>query len=133
MPVSTLIPDVMVTDSVTVIALGPAFESIDETVLDSGIRQLLMNAVATADPPRVVLDLSHTTFFGSSFIEAVFQAWRTLSAKPGSGFAIAGLTSYCQEVLKITHLDTLWQLHPTREEAVRSLSAGARPQGNAPK
>jgi hypothetical protein len=47
-----------------------------------------------------------------------------LQSKPQGGFAICGVTPYCQEVLKIAHLDTLWRLFPTRADAVGALSSG---------
>lgn len=123
MPVTVVTPEVVVDRRVTIIGLGPGYRSIDEQVLDGGLRELLAEICDKADPPLVVLDLSNTTFFGSSFIELMFRMWNRLQARPGGGFAICGLTSYCLEVLKITHLDTLWRLYPNREEAVEALSA----------
>lgn len=116
-------PEVTVDQGVTVIELGSGFESVDERALDTGLRTSLLETAEAADPPVVLLDLSHTTFFGSSFIEIMFRLWNRLNAKPGGNFAICGLTSYCLEVLKITHLDTLWRLYATRDEAIREMSA----------
>ena len=42
--------------------------------------------------------------------------------QPGGGFALAGLSSYCREVLEITHLDKLWKLHANEDDAVASLA-----------
>lgn len=117
-------PDVVVDRKVTVIGLGPAYKSIDEKVLESGLRMLLLSAVDRADPPLIVLDLSQTTFFGSSFIELLFRLWNRVQSKPSGGFAICGVTPYCQEVLTVAHLDTLWRLYPTRNEAVEALLNG---------
>jgi anti-anti-sigma regulatory factor len=117
-------PKVTVENGVTVVGLGPGFESVDEHLLDSGVREALLKIGDGANPPRVVLDLSHTTFFGSSFIEILFRLWNRLQERPQGEFAISGLTPYCQEVLKIAHLDTLWRLFPDRASAVRELSAG---------
>jgi len=116
-------PEVTVDQGVTVIELGSGFESVDERALDTGLRTSLLETAEAADPPVVLLDLSHTTFFGSSFIEIMFRLWNRLNAKPGGNFAICGLTSYCLEVLKITHLDTLWRLYATRDEAIRDMTA----------
>ncbi|MSR56706.1 MAG: anti-sigma factor antagonist [Planctomycetaceae bacterium] len=121
MPVSVVTPEVVVDHRVTVIVLSAGYRSINEQVLDGGFRDFLTETCGRADPPLVVLDLSNTTFFGSSFIELIFRVWNRLQARPGGSFAICGLTSHCLEVLKITHLDTLWRLYPTREEAVEAL------------
>ena len=122
MSAPALAPEVVVEGPVTVIALGPGYQIVDETVLDGGLGESLMEVAIDADPPVVLLDLSHTRFFGSSFIEVLFRMWTRLHAKPGGAFAVCGLTPHCLDVLKVTHLDTLWRLFPNREEAVRSLA-----------
>jgi anti-anti-sigma factor len=121
-----LAPEVVVNGPVTVIGLGPAFQIIDEHVLDSGLGESMIEIADEANPPVVVLDLSHTRFFGSSFIEVLFRLWTRLQARAGGTFAICGLTPHCSDVLKITHLDTLWRLFPDRDEAVRSLSPAGK-------
>ncbi len=123
MSAPALAPEVVVSDSVTVIVLGPAFHVVDERVLDGGLGETLLEIANEANPPLVVLDLSHTKFFGSSFIEVLFQLWTRLQARSGGGFSICGLTPHCLDVLKVTHLDTLWRLFPDREEAVACLLA----------
>jgi anti-sigma B factor antagonist len=119
-------PEVVVAGPVTVIGLGPAYQIIDEHVLDGGLGESMIEAADEADPPLVVLDLSHTQFFGSSFIEVLFRLWTRLQSRSGGSFAICGLTPHCLDVLKITHLDTLWRVFPNRDEAVRSLSTGGK-------
>jgi anti-anti-sigma factor len=125
MPAPALVPEVVVDRDVRVVKLGPGCRMIDETVLDGGLSELLLEIADEADPPRVVLDLSQTTFFGSSFIELLFRMRNRLHSKARGGFAICGVTPYCQEVLKIAHLDSLWQLYATRESAVSALASGA--------
>jgi anti-anti-sigma regulatory factor len=115
---------VAVDHGVTVIGLGPGYQIVDEQVLDGGLGGSLLDIAHDAEPPMVVLDLSHTQFFGSSFIEVLFRVWTQLQARPGGAFAICGLTPHCLDVLKITHLDTLWRLFPCRDDAVRAMSAG---------
>lgn len=107
---------------VTVIALGEEYESVDEGVL-TDLRDIILKAVDQADPPLVVLDLSHTTFFGSSFIELIFRSWNRVQAKEGGKFVISGLTRYCREVISITHLDQLWSIYDNVDDAVKALSS----------
>jgi anti-anti-sigma factor len=71
----------------------------------------------------VVLDLSHTRFFGSAFIELLFRAYNRVNEREGGVFALSGLTEYCAEVIAVTHLDRLWKVYPTRAAAVKALSA----------
>ena len=117
----TASPNIYQEGNVTVIALGEDYESVDETVL-TDLRDVILKAADEADPPLVVLDLSHTTFFGSSFIELIFRAWNRVQAKEGGKFAISGLTHYCREVISITHLDQLWSIYDNLDEAVKALS-----------
>jgi hypothetical protein len=41
--------------------------------------------------------------------------------RPGGRLSLCGLTSYCREVVEITHLDQLWSIFETRDEAVGAL------------
>lgn len=109
-------------DGVTVIALGPEYENLDDAVLED-LRKFILEAVANADPPVVVLDLSHTRFFGSAFIEVLFRAWNRIQKQGGGEFSLCGLTPYCAEVIDVTHLNRLWDIYTTRDEAVAALKA----------
>lgn len=109
-------------EGVTVIALGMEYENLDDAVLDD-LRKFILDAVAAADPPLVVLDLSHTKFFGSAFIEVLFRAWNRIEKQGGGEFCLSGLTPYCAEVIDVTHLNRLWSIYDTREEAVQALKA----------
>lgn len=119
---SSQTPETEVQNGVTVIQLGPDYESLDEHLL-TDLRTALFACVDKADPPRVVIDLSHTTFFGSAFIEILVKIWKLLTDREGGDFAVSGLTPNCAEVLQVTHLDSLWKIYKTREEAVNALSA----------
>ena len=114
--------EVLQIDGVTVIALGNDYENLDDAVLDD-LRKFILEAVADADPPLVVLDLSHTKFFGSAFIEVLFRAWNRIEKQGGGEFCLSGLTQYCAEVIDVTHLNRLWAIYKTREEAVQALKA----------
>lgn len=119
------VPHIEVVDEVTVIQLGPEYENLNEPLLMK-LQPMILEAVDQASPPYVVMDLSHTKFFGSAFIELLFLAWKRLKAR-GGNFALAGVTKYCLEVIEITHLDQLWPVCPTRDEAlakVRSTAGG---------
>lgn len=113
--------EVVVDGGVTVVALGPRYKIIDEHTLDSGLADSLIEIAGESNPPLMVLDLSQTQFFGSSFIEVLFRVWNRVQSRSGR-FAICGLSPHCQDVLKITHLDTLWPLMPNRSEAVAAVA-----------
>ena len=114
-------PDVETEQGVTVVHFGTAYENLEETLLDE-LREQIFAIVEAADPPKVVLDLSHTRFFGSAFIEVMFQAWKRLEARGGT-LAISGLTPYAAEVIAVTHLDRLWKSYPDHHAAVAALAS----------
>lgn len=114
-------PEITKQNRVTVIALGPEYDSLDEHGLDD-LKDVMLDVSQTADPPLVVLDLSHTKFFGSAFIEILFRTWNRLNARDGGRFAISGLTEYCREVIEVTHLNRLWEFFDTCDEAVTALA-----------
>lgn len=107
---------------VTVVVFGSEQRQLDEVGLEKIGRQLIEIAQA-ANPPILVLDMKPTEFFGSSFIETLFRVWKKLNLQPGAKFAISGLQPYCKEVLEVTHLDRLWPLPATREEAIAAFTA----------
>ena len=109
---------------VTLISLGRDYENLDEATLEQ-LQPQLFAAMEEADPPDVVLDLSKTKFFGSSFIEIIIRMVNRIESQRQGRFALAGLTKYCAEVLEITHLDSLWKIYPSADEAVAALSKEA--------
>ena len=114
-------PEIRKRGDVTVIVFGPQFETLDEYMLDQ-IREFVLDSAKIADPPKIVIDLSYTKFFGSSFIEVLFRVWNRVNGQSGCAFALAGLTPYCREVLEVTHLDKLWPLHPTVDAAMAAIA-----------
>jgi anti-sigma B factor antagonist len=113
-------PSVTREEGVTVVTLGPEYESLEDTELET-LKGALLEVAERADPPLVVLDLSQLRYFGSALIEGLFRAWNHLKTRPGGRLSLCGLTSYCREVVEITHLDQLWSIFETRAEAVQSL------------
>lgn len=115
-------PKVTQQDGVTIISLGPDFEQLDEPHLED-LTAVVLDAATNAEPPRLLIDLSHTKFFGSAFIEVLFRAWHRLNGREGGRLGLSGLTPYCREVIDVTHLDRLWNVYENREAALAVLSA----------
>jgi anti-anti-sigma factor len=115
-------PEVAVIDGVTCVTFGPDFRNMTEDVLPIATDALL--SAATAPTPKLVIDLGNTDFFGSSFIEILFRVWKRLKQRDGK-FALYNLTPYCAEVIKITHLDTLWPVRATQSDAISAVRATA--------
>jgi anti-anti-sigma factor len=114
--------DVTVTSGITVAMFRPDFAQIDEPVMDL-VNRKLGDLVAELSSPALILDMSQVDFFGSSFIESMFRVWKRMQSRPGARFALCGLKPYCREVLEVTHLDRLWPLCATRDEALAQLTS----------
>lgn len=113
--------EVLRQENVTVIRLGVTYRSLDDDVLDE-VGGLLLTKAATVDPPRIVLDLSETTYIGSTFIELLVRAWKRLRERGGT-LVLCGLQPFCTEVLRVTRLDSLWKSYPSQQEAVASAAS----------
>ncbi len=106
-------------NDVTILELGPAYNSLDEVALDE-LGSLLLTQAATITPPCLVLDLARTELIGSTFIELLVRAWKRLTER-GGVFALCNVQPFCEEVICTTHLNTLWESFPSRDQAVQSL------------
>ena len=108
-------------DGVTVIILGEQYDNLDEPSLRASAEELL-EVAQTADPPLIVVDMGRTKFFGSAFLGTLFRLWRRLTSRGGK-MCVCSATGPCAEVLEITQVDRLWDLHEMREAAVESLKS----------
>jgi stage II sporulation protein AA (anti-sigma F factor antagonist) len=106
--------DIVQESDVFLVAFRPSDHTLDDAAVEDVAGQLLRTAAA--DPPRLVLDLGEVRFFGSSFIELMFRAWKRLKERNGA-MVLCCLHPHCAEVLKVTKLDTLWPICATREDA----------------
>ena len=111
-----------VDNGITVVTFGSQLEHLDDHAVMLHQEELLATA-DTADPPRVLFDLTQVALFGSTFIEVIFRVWNRLNKQDGNQFAICGLSPYCLEVLQITHLDQLWPIHESRSEAISQMTS----------
>lgn len=111
--------DVEVQGPVTVCVLDKAYDSLDTAQVDE-FNRCLCEAVDQAEHPLFVIDLSHTNFIGSTFLEVLFRVWKRLQQRDGR-MALCGLSEFCQEVLHTTRLDTLWSSFETRPAAVEAM------------
>jgi anti-anti-sigma factor len=118
---STRAPATTKQQGVTIVAFGTEYENLDEVALDEGVGDVILESARDADPPLLLIDMSHVKFFGSSFIETLFRAYNRMNEREGK-FAICGLTPYCVEVIQVTHLDRMWSIFDSRDAAIEGLS-----------
>ena len=73
-------------------------------------------------PPVLIVDMSETTYVGSSFIELLVRAWKRLKHRNGM-MALCALQPFCREIMKISRLDSIWPIYADRVEAKNALAA----------
>lgn len=108
---------------VTVIRMDREYDALD-VERHRQITQLLLEQAMAADPPRLLLDMSETSYIGSSFIELLFRVWKRLQQRQGE-MAMCGLSPFCMEVLTATRLDKLWPLYTDCNAALAGLGGEA--------
>ena len=113
-------PDILKQDEVTIMVFGTKYENLDTEGLE-GLTQTVGDAAMDADPPLVVVDLSQTTYFASDFVSVLIDGWKKLKAHDGAKLALCGLTLFAAQVFAVVQLDKVWEVYPTRDEAVAAL------------
>ncbi len=103
---------------VTVVVLGPSYASLDEATLED-VGGLILTTAASVDPPRLLLDMSATEYIGSAFIELLVRVWKRLTER-GGAMAVCGLKPLCRDVLRVSRVDGLWEMYPSRAAALQA-------------
>ena len=110
--------------SLVVVTFGSEYEAIDGTLVSQAEKNLLA-AVDDDECRTLLIDMKNTRFFGSAFIESLIRVWNRMKVRDGSSLKICNLQPYCEEVLTITHLNQIWGIHSSRQEAIASINSGA--------
>ncbi|HEX5445666.1 MAG TPA: STAS domain-containing protein [Pirellulales bacterium] len=105
---------------VTIVAVDTHYDSLDEAKLDQ-FSKLLLSTVDRAKTPVVLLDLAEADFIGSTFLGILVRAWKRLRDRQGR-LALCHVNQVCGDVLRASKLDTIWEIFPSREAAVRELA-----------
>jgi anti-anti-sigma factor len=99
--------------------MGRWYDNLDDRALMDAEQQLL-GCCDESETKAVVVDLSATEFFGTSFLEVLFKAWSRMK-KRGIRMVLAGLKGHPLEVVQVTRLDGLWELYDSVDSAVQAL------------
>lgn len=111
------------------------------TVLDSGITVLALSGHMTvggqlqkfegtvkeliaSNQNRIVVDLSRVSYLDSSAIGALVSC-HSMARDSGGQLRLAGLADRVSTIFKMTGVDRLLTIDPTRDDAVAAFSAGA--------
>jgi anti-anti-sigma factor len=109
---------------VTVVTITPPLGRIIDAEADERLAPRLLSTADSADPPRMLIDLSGADYFSSSFLSTLFHVWRRLRTRPGARFGLCGLNDHPRKVLTASRLDDIWELFDSREAGERELATG---------
>ncbi len=102
-------------DRMFVVQLGPEYSSLDDDAVNRLQAQLLKLA-ESADPPWMLIDLSHTKFVGSLFLAMLVRCNNRLTNRHGR-LGLCAVGSFCRDALRISRLDRIWPIFLSREDA----------------
>ena len=92
---------------------------LDYQEIEAGARDILRlledNAIK-----NVVLDFHKTDYYGSTALGFFVKLWKRIRDRDGR-MAFAGLSEHEREILTVTHLDGLWPVCSSREEALKAV------------
>jgi anti-anti-sigma factor len=108
-------------NGVTILCTGPSYAALEYQVLQE-LGEVLLSEATHATPPRLILDMSETSYVGSSFIEILVRAWKRIQNRHGM-MALCTLHPFCHEVISVSRLDTIWPIYANRAEASNALAA----------
>jgi anti-anti-sigma factor len=92
-----------------------------EVELKAAVQQQL------ADPELryAVVDLNQTQFFGSALLGYLVALWK-ITRRRGGAMVMCGLSPFGRAVLEVAHLDKLWPIVRSRDEAVRRIKSARK-------
>lgn len=71
---------------------------------------------------HVLVDMEKVTFFGSVFLGALNAMWKQ-GREHGGRLALCNLSPLGAEIIHAAKFDTLWEVYPTREDALKALAS----------
>lgn len=69
---------------------------------------------------NVVLDFHKSDYYGSTALAFFVKLWKRVKQCQGC-MVFCGLSDHEKEILKVTHLDGLWSICSTRDEALQAV------------
>ncbi|MBC8107283.1 MAG: STAS domain-containing protein [Anaerolineae bacterium] len=93
---------------------------LDEANIE-GIGQTLKSLINESERPKLLLDFATVDHLSSAALGMLINANNLIKQKNGM-FRLANIKPQILEVFRITKLDKLFRIHPTRPEALKSFA-----------
>src|ERR1700676_4513864 len=82
------------------------------------VRKVLLNLLKEKKSPRVIVNLERVKYIDSAGVASLVEGLK-ISRDLKSGFALFGLSRTTREVLELTKLINVFEVHDSEEEALR--------------
>jgi anti-sigma B factor antagonist len=76
-----------------------------------------LDLLSATSARNVVLDFGRTDYFGTTALGFFIKLWKKVRSL-GGHMAFCNVSEHEMEILRLTKLDHLWSICPTREEAL---------------
>lgn len=88
------------------------------------VRKVLMDVLKVKRAPRVIVNLKNVRYIDSAGVASLVEGLK-VSRDLKCGFALYGLSRTTREVLELTRLIKVFEVHENEEEALRPGSSAA--------
>ena len=92
---------------------------LDFREIEAGASELL-RLLGNDTIKNVVVDFHKTDYYGSTALGFFVKLWKRVRER-GGRMAFCGVSDHEREILRITRLDGLWPICPSREEALQAV------------
>jgi len=69
---------------------------------------------------NIIIDLDHADFYGSTALAFFVRLWK-LAKSNGGEFALCNVSKHGWEALRVTHLNRLWAVFLSKEDALQTV------------
>jgi len=104
--------------AVTVIHFGVEYGSCSWAKLEQ-TEESVLRLAENADPPRLLIDLTNTDYFGSAFLNVLVGCYQRVKRRRGR-FSLCGVQPDLMRELEVTRLTELWPVYATRQQALEA-------------
>jgi anti-anti-sigma factor len=94
---------------------------LDYLEIEAGARDVL-HLLANGTIKNVVMDFSKTDYYGSTALGFFVKLWKRVRDRDGR-MAFCSVSDHEREILQVTHLDGLWPICASREEAIQAVQS----------
>lgn len=70
--------------------------------------------------PLLIVDLRNVKFIGSAFLGRMVAIQKELESRDNGRLALVEMSSFCRAALAVSKLDTVLEIYPTVEDALKA-------------